>query len=102
MKKRTPELGLRNLFPNMPDISSRPARSVTSKHLEELLHECQITAEELANLIGCNPSVVSRHINGHMNPRLKALREYDYAFTKLLKRNIVVKRNGTKRNLTEP
>jgi hypothetical protein len=72
-------------------------RSGTSRHIEELLEETQLTQEEFAKEMGCDASTISRHIADVMRPRKKTLREYDATFSKLLKRKIVVNRNATKR-----
>lgn len=83
------------IIPN-PVVLSR-LRSDTSRHIEELLEETRLTQEELAKEMGCDASTISRHISDTMRPRKKTLREYDTAFSKLLKRQIVVNRNASKR-----
>jgi hypothetical protein len=85
----------------IPDVLLRPLfrsmRSPMAIHIGELLEETLLTQEEFSKEMGCDASTISRHIAGTMKPRKKTLREYDATFSKLLKRQVVVNRNATKR-----
>jgi hypothetical protein len=82
-----------------PDLIPLPViRSAPAIHIDALMKECDLTQEELAAEMNIEPSQVSRHISGKSIPGLKSLRKYDACFSRLMKKQIVVNRNATKRN----
>jgi hypothetical protein len=75
-----------------PALNSPPAiAESTAQQLHRLKDECHWTAEDLADKAGMGIRSVQRHLAGKM-PLARNITAYELAFSKRLKRNIVIKK----------
>ena len=113
---------IRRLIPGdqaiVPHVSARSEEPVTvlesnaklsqaanersiGEQISDLFDECELTVEELAELVELDPTNVSRHIQGKSIPTIKNQRRYQEQFSKVLKRKVVISktpRNAGKRS----
>lgn len=61
------------------------------EQIKRLREESNLTTEQIADLIGIRPRNVYRHLAG-INPRPRQIKAYEEAFTKVLGRQIKLKR----------
>ena len=71
-----------------------PRNKSAAEQIQELRDECRWSMEKLAEKTGFDVRTVRRHLSGEAQPRLNNLAIYETAFSKELKRKIVVKRNA--------
>jgi hypothetical protein len=69
---------------------SRKPDTTLADQIRELRDECRLTTEELAEQVHLDARSVQRHLSGKTHPYARHLRAYEAAFSKLLKRQIVV------------
>jgi hypothetical protein len=65
-----------------------------ASQISQLRLECRWTEEKLAEKTGLDVRTVRRHLSGEAVPRLNNLAIYETAFSKELKRKVLVKRNA--------
>jgi hypothetical protein len=93
------------LVPTEPPPSTKPdestPQSVTADQertetiadqLERLRDECRWTIPKLAEAAGIDSRTVDRHLTGKVTPYARTISAYERAFSKLLKRHIVIKK----------
>lgn len=84
------------------EITSRPTASdfrpteTIAEQIERFRRECNLSVDALANEIGVEPRSVYRHLAG-VQPRLAHIGAYERGFSKLLKRDVVIKKMTGKR-----
>lgn len=71
-----------------PPIS--PPETIAAQ-LERLRNECRWTIPKLAEFVGVDSRSVDRHLAGSVTPSHKSMSAYEHAFSKHLKRQIVLK-----------
>ena len=74
-----------------------PEPETVGQQIDRLRDECRMRAEDLAELLDCDPTTVYRHVSGSMTPRLKTLGAYERVFSKSLNRKVVIHRTPVKR-----
>jgi DNA-binding transcriptional regulator YiaG len=85
--------------PQTLESQNPPEQAETvGEQIRRLRTECRLSGEELAEATGLDPSNVSRHETGASIPTLRHLGAYDRAFSKLLRRQILIHKTPSKRN----
>lgn len=74
-----------------------PPRSGMGACIDQLREECRLSEQELAERVGLDPTTVSRHITEKMRPSLRAIRNYELEFNKVLKRKVFLSETPNKR-----
>jgi hypothetical protein len=82
-----------------PDLT--PIETIATQILNLRL-ACNWTIEKLAAKTGFDEKTVKRHLSGRVIPRLGNLSIYEQAFSKALKREVVIKKMPPKRPLNAP
>jgi hypothetical protein len=82
---------------NMPTEVPKPKADTIGAHIKALFDECDITIEELAGAVGIDPTNISRHMRGLAKPSRKSRMAYNKAFSKLLKREVILPKTQPKR-----
>jgi len=70
---------------------SNPSETIAAQ-LQRLRLECNWTIEKLAAKTGFDEKTVKRHLSGRVSPRLGNLTIYQQAFSKALKREVVIEK----------
>jgi transcriptional regulator with XRE-family HTH domain len=65
-------------------------RTLASERIEDLMRQCRLTQEELAEALHVHPSTISRHISDQTYPRVKQLRAYEAFFSAKLNKRISI------------
>ncbi len=82
--------------PLQPRLASTPPASenpeTLAAQINRLREECRLTAEELAEKIDIDIRSVQRHLAGKTVPYARYLRKYEREFSKLLSRQIVIRK----------
>ena len=73
-------------------VPPSPAHETIAAQLQRLRDECHITEEELAEKIDMDIRSVQRHLASKTIPRARHLRVYERVFSKLLNRQIVIRK----------
>ncbi|MGA2356128.1 MAG: helix-turn-helix transcriptional regulator [Terriglobales bacterium] len=81
-------------FPPTPVI---PPPETIADQLERLRGECNWTHERLAEAVNLDVSSVTRHLAGNATPQLGNIARYEHAFSKHLKRQVLIKKTPRKR-----
>lgn len=68
------------------------------KQIDRLRDECGLSIEELSEKVGIHPTNVSRHIHDESVPSRTTLPKYNRAFSKLLNREIVIRKTQPERS----
>jgi hypothetical protein len=77
----------------IPEAATAPLSNETiAAQIQRLRDECRLTTEELAEKIELEPRSVQRHIAGDSIPYTRNLRRYETEFSKLLKRQVVIRK----------
>jgi hypothetical protein len=79
----------------LPD--SPPAQETIATQIQTLRLECKWTIEKLASKTGMDEKTVKRHLSGRSNPQMRKLLAYQNAFSKALKREVVINQMPPKR-----
>ncbi len=78
-----------------------PPQETVGHQIRRLFEECgDITEATLAALVEIDVTSVSRHMNAKMEPSRNNIAKYKRAFSKLLKRDIVILKTPSKRQVT--
>ena len=85
----------------IPVPVSPPVETIAAQ-LQRLRMECNWTIEKLAAKTGFDEKTVKRHLSGRVSPRLGNLTIYQQAFSKALKREVVIEKMPPKRPLNAP
>jgi predicted XRE-type DNA-binding protein len=81
------------------DAAQKPETPRTiGQQISALIAESKLTQEEIAENVGIDPANVSRHASGKSRPSKKTKRGYEALFSKLLKRDVVIRVDATERN----
>ncbi|MGA3028426.1 MAG: helix-turn-helix transcriptional regulator [Bryobacteraceae bacterium] len=78
-------------------VQPLPDTETTASQIERLRQECRWTEEKLAEATELDPTTVSRHIRGQMQPSLRNLGRYEKTFSKELSRKVVIRKTPRKR-----
>jgi hypothetical protein len=79
-----------------PVPPSIPSETIAAQ-LQRLRMECNWTIDKLAAKTGFDEKTVKRHLSGRVSPRLGNLTIYQQAFSKALKRDVVIEKMPPKR-----
>lgn len=79
-----------------PVQPSTPSETIAAQ-LQRLRIECNWTIEKLAEKTRFDEKTVKRHLSGRANPRLGNVAKYKIAFSKELKREVVIAKTPPKR-----
>jgi len=69
-----------------------PPSETIAAQLQKLRDECRWTIPQLAEAVRIDPRTVDRHLAGDFSPYPKTLSAYERAFSKHLKRKVVIKK----------
>jgi len=69
----------------------------TGEQIDQWREKCRWTQEQLADVVGFDPTTVARHISGKMTPSIRSLGKYDNAFSKKLNQKIFILKTPSKR-----
>jgi ribosome-binding protein aMBF1 (putative translation factor) len=83
--------------PNLPVADNQAEVDTTGSQIERLRQECRWSEEDLADAVGLDLTTVSRHIRGVMEPTTRNCGKYDRAFSKHLKRKVLIEKTPRKR-----
>jgi AraC-like DNA-binding protein len=72
----------------IPGVPSPP--ETTAGQLQKLRDECRWTIEDLAGATNLSPRQIARHLSGKFQPLPRNISAYERAFSKMLKRQIVI------------
>lgn len=72
-----------------PAFAALPKETIASQ-LQRLREECRWTIPVLAEAANLSPRQVARHLSGEFQPLPRNISAYERAFTKQLKRNVVI------------
>ena len=75
-----------------PKRPNAPGQESAAEQLEKLRQESRLTIEQLAEKVGVNVRTVQRHLADDSSPYLRHLTAYERVFSKLLKRDVVIKK----------
>jgi len=99
---KTPQFAGSETSPKPAIVSASDNKETVAAQLQMLRTECNWTIEKLAAKTGFDEKTVKRHLSGRASPRLGNLTVYERAFSKALKRDIVIKKMPPKRPPNAP
>jgi hypothetical protein len=76
--------------PETPKPTATAAPETIAQQIQRLREECRWSVEQLAESSGLSPRQVARHISGESTPHPRNIHAYERAFSKRLKREVVL------------
>jgi DNA-binding XRE family transcriptional regulator len=85
-----PKLRASGVNPDINNPSTAPKVGTVAKQLEALRVECDLTQQQLSDLVGIDIRTVQRNLSGESTPSRRRVKPYEQVFSKRLKRNVVI------------